>query len=55
MTSAISKATKSDDWSPLLVSITTVGNAALSRPSTRRSASGSILAASSIATGWGRT
>ena len=33
ITSAISNATKSDDWRPLLVSMTTLGNAAFSRPS----------------------
>ena len=35
MTSDISQAAKSDDWSPLLVSTTTVPKAALSRPSSR--------------------
>ena len=36
ITSDISNAAKSDDWSPLLVSITTVPNAALSSPKSRR-------------------
>ena len=55
ITSAISNATKSDDWRPLLVSMTTVPKAALKSPSSRCKVSGSILATSSRATGRGRT